>query len=346
MSEELTYDFSMATKKLESEMVALEEHLKRLQVMVNEYGSIPEEQGRISYFKEKIKAVSEYENIQNQMLKLGENCLEISDELMKKSSELILGNKDEMVPRFGPETTKKIITFSQKSGDLNSQLKAFLHSSETVRFIASIKQVEHAIHQEEVITTKKQREMMQKINEAQLLSNKVVELVPTTTSYKDSVFLNEDYPQRINDAAVRVFKNEIDEASVEVNQLKQYERGVGAATRLIQTLRTNKNTEALSGLRVIMENIYKRPENETFRLLKTSNKVFKTLIDTHPVVKQILYAIGFQPKMVVVDEASNTASMEVLAFKLEEPNVETEFEKWSEFYETIKTVCLLLSSTM
>ena len=71
--------------------------------------------------------------------------------IFQEFDKIILGNKDEMVPRFGPETTKKIINCSEKCKSLNLQLNSFLQSKENIQFIGTIKQIEQQlIHQEEL----------------------------------------------------------------------------------------------------------------------------------------------------------------------------------------------------
>ena len=84
-------------------------------------------------------------------------------------------------------------------------------------------------------------------------------------------------------------------------------------------------------LLAILEIICKYPENIQYRTLLTSNPSVSTLLETKG-IKQSLLSLGFRPKL-IQDSKTET---ETVAYFLEEPSIEKDFEAWSKWFETLK----------
>lgn len=99
-----------------------------------------------------------------------------------------------------------------------------------------------------------------------------------------------------------------------------------------QLSRFQQTTGSIQALKTIFSQILSRPEDESCRRIRRDHPQFLADIGNHDGGKEVLIAGGFE--LGCVDE--------VLSFICKEPNVETDLDGWTEWYDRIKSTLQII----
>jgi len=126
-----------------------------------------------------------------------------------------------------------------------------------------------------------------------------------------------------------------------MNSIVKGEDGVTIQLQKLQELqRQNQNKEyriAIESLYTIFKQIVSQPDNEVIRKIKRDHERFHNDIGKYDGGSELLVAVGFRLVRIQTEERDDTP-----VFLLKEPNIETDMDGWSEWFDMLKATLKLL----
>ncbi|KAH9260983.1 hypothetical protein BASA81_000679 [Batrachochytrium salamandrivorans] len=142
-----------------------------------------------------------------------------------------------------------------------------------------------------------------------------------------------DQQARNNLALAQQAKNRVKKDAVDLEMARMAPGG--GELRSFEELAGLLTTDARLALGAILEEICRRPENAQFRTLKTSNAAVAALLESSEWMRPALRSLGFGPKFVPLRDHREDEE-ETLAYFLPEPNLDTDFDAWSVWFDSIR----------
>ena len=249
-----------------------------------------------------------------------------SDLFEKKSKETIEieddgvpGQKKQVSKYYGPKMLEKVLVFEAKAGEVMEQIRHFLDK--------------HTIDMEEDI----QQETASNETVQSLSFNAVIQgpTIVRTSKEEDLRMqkLNEVANAKRAAEAFRALETkqvEDDPLTQEIRLLSRlaFTQGIDGFTKSLEEV----DPVRMKSLASILQVITKNPENIQYRTLSLSNASVIALLEGTG-VRQCLGSLGFRPQLV---KSSKGDESEQVAYVLSEPSVETDFDRWSTWFDTLK----------
>jgi hypothetical protein len=245
--------------------------------------------------------------------------------LAQRLSEEVLAPSGEMVPRYGAEMRTRVSEHLARVDLFANKAKSVLPE-----------------HREAVLNRRQQRDreaVARRDNEVQqrLAQEAERSKLDEAKTKRDKRQEEEDAAKRLTaiaEAARRVAQTERnplrDEVSKVANMPKSSKQALEKARGRIR---------AIAEVKQIVSNICSKPENETFRTLRLGNPYVGRLIKEEDGVLEFLVAMGFAPVDLGGEEVAGG-----IAYRLVEPDLDKDFEAWSEWFDLIKHALQVLQA--
>lgn len=230
--------------------------------------------------------------------------------LVENTHKQVLGRNDVWVPMYGPNHVARVEVAQQELARLVLELESLARPADEEE-----DEVVEAVKEEVVFA---QPRIVQQSLAAQKLA--------LDQQARDNLALAQQAKSRIKKDAVDV---EMARAAPESRSFEELAGLLPADARL--------------ALGAILEEICRRPESAQFRTLKTSNAAVAVLLESSEWMRPALRRLGFGPKFVPLRD-NREDDEETLAYFLPEPNLDTDFDAWSVWFDSLRAGLALLKT--
>jgi len=307
---------------------------------------------KVEEVEKKISEIEEEEKILQKKFEECEHVLAILDDLELQTSlarfKRRMGEKDPITeaPRYGPQMMEKVQALLEKASSLRDQFFGSLWPPIQAAYETLKKEEEEKKAKAEELARKQAEE--EEIRIQQQAQEGLDELI---RSKRKEEAEKEQMQAALAEQAqlAREAKENAQRAEEEAKQLAREamekelysvpvgEQGVAQALQRLQVATSGPNSkeykEAMKALAQMYGGMVSKPEDARFRKIRLSNQLFQSQIGQYDGGKQVFTGSGFR---LIEEEEENFLF-------LKEPDLMSDFEGWSEWFNLLKVAKDMIS---